>query len=291
MSDQNKYPRDLLTRTAAASSSLVDMLGRLSAPLGSRPLRYVSGRLKHYGIDTSHFVDAALPERERRSYTRELLTEAAAHSHSIREMLEYMGVPPSDGPYNYIRKKLDRLSIDTSHFTSGRGYGTFLASRQELTSAVAESKSMAEVLKVLGDADNGGARIRLKRSIEEFGLSTAHFTGQGHTKGTKSPRRKTASEVLQRKKSGSTRTRTALLRRALDDSGVPHTCSACGLGDTWQGKRLVLEIDHISGDHLDNRRENLRYLCPSCHSQTETFSKRRTRTQYSSDTRARTPAG
>ncbi|MFH9618260.1 HNH endonuclease [Streptomyces pratensis] len=41
----------------------------------------------------------------------------------------------------------------------------------------------------------------------------------------------------------------------------------------------MLEIDHVSGDHLDNRRENLRYLCPSCHSQTETFSKRRSPTQ------------
>ncbi|MFE2931499.1 HNH endonuclease signature motif containing protein [Streptomyces sp. NPDC059278] len=45
------------------------------------------------------------------------------------------------------------------------------------------------------------------------------------------------------------------------------------------GDRLVLEIDHINGDRLDNRQKNLRYLCPSCHSQTETFSKRRNVTQ------------
>ncbi|MFE3152616.1 HNH endonuclease [Streptomyces sp. NPDC059218] len=49
--------------------------------------------------------------------------------------------------------------------------------------------------------------------------------------------------------------------------------------DTWRGNRLVLEIDHINGDRLDNRPKNLRYLCPSCHSQTETFSKRRNVTQ------------
>ncbi|MFE7328455.1 HNH endonuclease [Streptomyces sp. NPDC057565] len=53
----------------------------------------------------------------------------------------------------------------------------------------------------------------------------------------------------------------------------------CGIGETWQGKLLVLEIDHINGDRIDNRRENLRYLCPSCHSQTESFSNRRSRAQ------------
>ncbi|MFE7410356.1 HNH endonuclease [Streptomyces laurentii] len=48
-----------------------------------------------------------------------------------------------------------------------------------------------------------------------------------------------------------------------------------------QGRRLVLEIDHANGDRLDNRAENLRYLCPSCHSQTGTFSNRRGGAQYS----------
>ncbi|MDK1473775.1 HNH endonuclease [Streptomyces sp. 549] len=54
---------------------------------------------------------------------------------------------------------------------------------------------------------------------------------------------------------------------------MAHVCVACGQSDLWHGRPLVLEIDHINGDRWDNRRQNLRFLCPSCHSQTRTFSR------------------
>ncbi|MEU8436941.1 HNH endonuclease [Streptomyces sp. NPDC029216] len=153
--------------------------------------------------------------------------------------------------------------------------GERIFGREEITRAVAESRSMAAVMRALGQHElSGSGRARARRSIEEYGLSTAHFTGQGHTAGRPAPNRRSADAVLRRSDAGSAREKTAVLRRALDDLGIPHVCDACGIGDTWQGKRLVLEIDHINGDRLDNRRENLRYLCPSCHSQTGTFAKR-----------------
>jgi len=253
---------------------MVDLMRTLGAPMGSGPRHYLSKRLQHYGIDTSHFQEEPLPERERRSYPEELLREAAAHSHSIREMVEYMGLPPRDAPYGHIRKKLDKFGIDTSHFTSGRRYGPRLLPRHELAAAVQASTSVAGVLAALGRMNSGTARALVKRSVEAHGLSTAHFTGQGHYRGTRSLNRKSASEILVRLAPDCLRTKTVLLRRALDDRGVPHVCDECGTGDTWQDRRLVLEIDHVNGDCLDNRQENLRYLCPSCHSQTSTFSKR-----------------
>lgn len=45
----------------------------------------------------------------------------------------------------------------------------------------------------------------------------------------------------------------------------------CGQSQSWNGKRLVLQLDHINGLKTNNTRENLRLLCPNCHSQTETF--------------------
>lgn len=265
------YSRDLLARTAAASSSLVDLMRRLGTPLGSRPRHYLKRRLAHYDINTSHFREEDLPEREPRSYPEDLLTEAAARSHSIREVIEYMGFSPLDCPYGHIRKRLDHFGIDTSHFTTARG-ATFGFSQDELTRAVAESRGLAGVMRALGlPPFNGAGRAEVARSIDAYGLSTEHFVGQGHRLDIPSPSRKSADEVLRRLNDNASRTKTSMLRRALDEVGVPHRCVACGLGDVWQGKRLVLEIDHINGDRLDNRRQNLRYLCPSCHSQTRTF--------------------
>ncbi|MFJ4475282.1 HNH endonuclease [Streptomyces xanthochromogenes] len=270
-----KYTRDLLTETASTSSSLVDMLRRFDAPLSSRPLGYLKRRLEHYGIDTAHFEEEALPERARRSYPKELLAEAAAASRSIREMVQYMGFSPRDSPYGHIRNKLDQFGIDTSHFVEGRRHGPKTVPRDRLEAAVASSRSVAGVLEKLGITNNGAGRARLKRSLDAHGICTDHFAGQGHRRGVPSTERKSAGEILVRLAPGSARTKTAQLRRALDDLGVAHVCDACGTSDTWQGKRLVLEIDHVNGDRLDNRRENLRYLCPSCHSQTGTFSNRR----------------
>ncbi|WP_435213772.1 HNH endonuclease [Streptomyces sp. bgisy034] len=262
-------------RTAAVSTSLVDLMRRLGTPLGSGPRRYLRRRLEHYGIDTSHFIEEPLPPREKRSYARELLEEAAARSHSIREMFEYMGYPPEDSPYGLVRKRLDQFGIDTSHFTRGRGRDLEDLPRNVLASAAAQATSVSGVLRILGHRDtNGAARARVKRSLEAHGIATDHFTGQGHFRGSASRHRKSPDQILRREEPGSNRTKTALLRRALDDLGVPHICAECDIGDIWRGKPLVLEIDHINGDRLDNRRENLRHLCPSCHSQTATYANR-----------------
>ena len=63
----------------------------------------------------------------------------------------------------------------------------------------------------------------------------------------------------------------ALIKHHMRKSGLlKERCALCGIKD-WMGKPLVLQIDHENGDHADNRPENIRELCPNCHSQTPTY--------------------
>lgn len=66
--------------------------------------------------------------------------------------------------------------------------------------------------------------------------------------------------------------KTGTLRKRLLAHGIlDNSCSECGIGPEWNGKSLTLELDHINGINNDHRLENLRILCPNCHSQTSTF--------------------
>lgn len=65
--------------------------------------------------------------------------------------------------------------------------------------------------------------------------------------------------------------RGAIKRRLLELGLLALRCSRCGISD-WRGKPLTIHIDHVNGIKDDWRFENLRMLCPNCHSQTPTFS-------------------
>lgn len=57
-------------------------------------------------------------------------------------------------------------------------------------------------------------------------------------------------------------------------SGIPYECALCGNAGTWNDKPLILHVDHIDGNHSNNNMGNLRFLCPNCHTQTDTFGSR-----------------
>lgn len=63
----------------------------------------------------------------------------------------------------------------------------------------------------------------------------------------------------------------SMRRIVIKDNLIKYACAICGNDGTWLNQKLVLQLDHINGNASDNRLENLRFLCPNCHTQTTTF--------------------
>ncbi|WP_099021215.1 HNH endonuclease signature motif containing protein [Mycolicibacterium palauense] len=139
----------------------------------------------------------------------------------------------------------------------------------QVADAVASCTSMSDVLRRLGIKVAGGSHFHMRNRVVRMGLDTSHFRNTTAGRGT-SNRRKAATEILVVRPEGSNREDVKRLRRALSEIGRPAVCELCGLDDSWMGLPIVLEIDHIDGNPLDNRAENLRFLCPNCHSQCDT---------------------
>lgn len=107
--------------------------------------------------------------------------------------------------------------------------------------------------------------MQVKQAIARLEIDTSHFTGMGWNVGLKfAPRKQMPLEKLLITNSTA---QSFKLKKRLYASGLKQPeCELCGWAKVSVDGRIPLELDHINGDHSDNRLENLRILCPNCHS-------------------------
>jgi hypothetical protein len=143
----------------------------------------------------------------------------------------------------------------------------------DLEKAVRESTSVSEVSRRLGYSPNGGVHRMIVSHIRSADLDTSHFLGQRWAHGRTLDRKVTPLEEILVQGSGY-RSNSHLRKRLLKAGLLEAECSGCGL-TSWRGRPLPLHLDHINGDHTDNRLENLRILCPNCHALTDSWCRRK----------------
>lgn len=136
---------------------------------------------------------------------------------------------------------------------------------EDLRHAVKTSTSRRQVLQKLGLVEAGGNYEQIKRYIENYNIRTDHFLGKGSNLGKTIPRSPvyTLEQILTEH---STFQSHKLKHRLFKEGVKKPKCEICGWSKKSIDGRIPVELDHINGNHYDSRIENLRILCPNCHS-------------------------
>lgn len=147
-------------------------------------------------------------------------------------------------------------------------YNKYNFSREEIVDAALASKSRTEMMRILKIRQGGGGYQALDKWCRKYQVSPPDGSFIGHKNITKYSFVAMPNDdwfVNGTFRNGQN-SKVRLLRMGVEDK-----CVECDGGPVWNGKPITLQIDHVNGDRWDNRIENLRIMCPNCHSQTETY--------------------
>ena len=133
-------------------------------------------------------------------------------------------------------------------------------SDEEFKQIVESSSTYKEITERCGYSSTGGSQKIIKDRIEKQNLN--------FISSKTSNKKREDSEVFCE---NSEINQSTLRRRYRDNGYTEYKCSICGLEPFWNGKELTLTLDHINGHNHDNRLENLRWVCPNCDRQLDTF--------------------
>lgn len=149
---------------------------------------------------------------------------------------------------------------------------------EKIKEVLENSNSFRECLIKFGyKSTNGSGCYKIVRNIcERRNIDIPKYVYIGNVDGF-NIKRKTDDEVFCQ---NSTYSRHSLKKRILKNNLIEYKCNECGIKNEWNGKLLSLQLEHKNGVNNDNRIKNLIFLCPNCHSQTETFGGKSNKKQY-----------
>jgi hypothetical protein len=175
-----------------------------------------------------------------------------------------------------ILKRIEDLDIDISHIKMRKPCRVYrkimdVIDDETFKMLVNNNRNWTKLLQACGYAGNCGEQKRiLIMRITELGLDTNHFENDV-----------ISTDEIFVVDSQFTQSRE-IKKRLIRDFDRAYECAACKNAMftkcdgvlMWNDKEIVLQLEHKNGINNDNRLDNLEFLCPSCHSQTSTFTGR-----------------
>lgn len=146
-------------------------------------------------------------------------------------------------------------------------------STEEMSNIVKQSQNLAQVLKHYGYGTTGGTHAILQKRLHQDNIDFSHMKmGIKSNVGRKFNYKMSHSEALITLFTKNSICSPCTIRKYIKMYNfINYECSICKNNGTWNNNTLSLQLDHINGIKHDHTLQNLRWLCPNCHSQTDTY--------------------
>ncbi len=151
--------------------------------------------------------------------------------------------------------------------------------KSEMLEFIKNSKSISDVLTKLNVNSRGsGAYKTFRNHCKRLGFNITEesfkYDEMSYNKGVK----RSLDKILVENSTYQNISRLKI--RLVNEGFKDYKCVKCGNEGEWMGEEIILQLDHINGVNDDHREENLRFLCPNCHSQTKTYAGKRLKKIY-----------
>ena len=176
---------------------------------------------------------------------------------SINKISTILNTNPST-----VRYWLKKYDLKTDGYV-----GSDKWSLENILKAVEKSKCKSDVLRFLNITTNSGNFQTLDRYVKKYNIDLSGLV-YDFKRGNKWVKKYSNEDIF---KENSSYSKVHMKKRIIDECLIEYKCQECGLIDEWNGKKIILHLDHINGINDDNKLDNLRFLCPNCHSQTHTY--------------------